>query len=197
MKRVFLAVIIVGVVIGMITTALQKNSEEPTPLARLKEQYAKKAKPSVDHTLFAQLNKKFARPQEVTAACISCHNGRHKEVMESTHWNWERIEYIPGKGIRPLGKKNVLNNFCIGISGNEQSCNKCHIGYGYADASFNFADSLNVDCLACHDNSPGRFPGQYNPVAGASFISHLQQLWNDKPGNRQRSPTVCQYCGNV
>jgi len=153
MKRVFLAVVIVGMVIGMVMTALQKNSAEPTPLVKLKEQYAKKGKPSVDHALFAQLNKKFARPQEVTAACISCHNGRHREVMESTHWNWERIEYIPGKGIRPLGKKNVLNNFCIGISGNEQSCNKCHIGYGYADASFNFADSLNVDCLACHDNS--------------------------------------------
>jgi octaheme c-type cytochrome (tetrathionate reductase family) len=153
MKRVFLAVLIIAVVAGMMITALQKNSGESTPLARLKEQYSRKKQASVDHTLFTQLQKKFIRPQDVTAACISCHNGRHKEVMQSTHWNWERLEYIQGKGIRPLGKRNVLNNFCIGISGNEQSCNKCHAGYGYANASFNFSDSLNVDCLACHDNS--------------------------------------------
>ncbi len=153
MKRVFLAVLITAAVIGMVFTALHKNSEEITPLAKLKEQYQRKGNTSVDHTLFSQLRKKFARPQDVTAACIACHNGRHREVMQSTHWNWERTEYIQGKGIRAIGKRNVLNNFCIGISGNEQSCNKCHIGYGYADASFNFRDSLNVDCLACHDNS--------------------------------------------
>jgi octaheme c-type cytochrome (tetrathionate reductase family) len=47
----------------------------------------------------------------------------------------------------------VLNNFCIGISGNQQSCNKCHVGYGYGDASFDFRNPLNIDCLACHDNS--------------------------------------------
>jgi octaheme c-type cytochrome (tetrathionate reductase family) len=107
----------------------------------------------VDHSLFSQLKKNFVKPQEVIAACISCHNGRAAEVMHSSHWNWDRIEYVAGKGIRRVGKRNVLNNFCIGISGNEQSCNKCHIGYGYADAKFNFKDSLNVDCLACHDNS--------------------------------------------
>jgi len=153
MKRLFLAVLVMAILTGLVVTAVRKNSSDGTPLARLKEQYAKKKQPSVNHALFPQLRGKFTRPQEVTAACISCHNGRSREVMQSTHWNWERIEYIPGKGIRPLGKRNVLNNFCIGISGNEQSCNRCHIGYGYADGSFNFSDSLNVDCLACHDNS--------------------------------------------
>ncbi|MGA7161638.1 MAG: tetrathionate reductase family octaheme c-type cytochrome [Bacteroidota bacterium] len=153
MKRILTSVLILGALTGMLSLALHTNSSESTPLEKLKEQYAHKVKASVDHSLFPQLKKKFRKPQEVTAACISCHNGRAAEVMHSTHWNWERIEYIPGKGIRPLGKRNVLNNFCIGISGNEQSCNKCHIGYGYADAKFNFKDSLNVDCLACHDNS--------------------------------------------
>jgi octaheme c-type cytochrome (tetrathionate reductase family) len=153
MKRLMLGVLILGMVAGMSMLALHKNSSEMTPMAKLKERFAPRPKPSIDHALFPQLRKRFVRPQEVTAACISCHNGRHAEVMQSTHWNWERSEYIPGKGIRPVGKKNVLNNFCIGISGNEQSCNKCHIGYGYADRSFDFKDSLNVDCLACHDNS--------------------------------------------
>ena len=52
-----------------------------------------------------------------------------------------------------IGKKNILNNFCIGISSNEESCNKCHAGYNWTDAKFDFTDSENVDCLACHDNT--------------------------------------------
>jgi octaheme c-type cytochrome (tetrathionate reductase family) len=148
---------------GLIVTALHKSGAETAPLEKLREQYAHRVKPSVDHSLFTQLKKRFARPQDVTAACISCHNGRAAEVMQSTHWNWERTEYIIGKGIRAIGKRNVLNNFCIGISGNEQSCNRCHIGYGYSDTHFNFRDSLNVDCLACHDNS-----GMYTKAVGGA-----------------------------
>ncbi len=153
MKRIFFSLLALGLLAGLVTTALHKKSIESTPLAQLKDRYASKAKSSVDHSMFPQLKKRFNTPQEVTAACIACHNARHTEVMHSTHWNWERTEYIEGKGIRTIGKRNALNNFCIGISGNEQSCNKCHIGFGYADAAFNFNDSLNVDCLACHDNS--------------------------------------------
>jgi octaheme c-type cytochrome (tetrathionate reductase family) len=168
MKRQFLAIGAFGVFIGVVMTALHKNSSENTPQEKLKERYTHKVQASVDHSLFPQLKKKFKRPQEVTAVCISCHNGRAAEVMRSTHWNWERVEYIAGKGIRALGKKNVLNNFCIGISGNEQSCNKCHAGYGYADATFNFKDSLNVDCLACHDNS-----STYIKAAGGAGMPDL------------------------
>jgi octaheme c-type cytochrome (tetrathionate reductase family) len=153
MKRIVTVLLVFGALIGMMLLALHKKSSESTPQQKLKDRYAHKVNASVDHSLFPQLKKKFVKPQEVTAACISCHNGRAAEVMHSTHWNWDRIEYVAGKGIRGVGKKNVLNNFCIGISGNEQSCNKCHIGYGYANAKFNFNDSLNVDCLACHDNS--------------------------------------------
>lgn len=114
----------------MVVAAVSTPAEQDSTLAELRAKYSKKETPSVDHTQFAILKQKFAKPQDVTAACISCHNQRHKEVMQSTHWNWGRIEYIPGKGIRRLGKRNVLNNFCIGVSGNEQSCAKCHIGYG-------------------------------------------------------------------
>ncbi len=163
MKRIFFSLLAIVIVVGMIISVLHKDSAENIPLAKLKERYSKKTKSSVDHTLFAQLQKPFSKPQDVTAACISCHNGRHKEVMHSSHWNWERLEYVEGKGIRAVGKKNVLNNFCIGISGNEQSCNKCHIGYGYGDANFNFNDSLNVDCLSCHDNS-----STYTKAAGGA-----------------------------
>lgn len=153
MKRILLVLLGVGVAAGVLLTTLPRRSVGPSPQVQLKERMAKKAKPSVDHSQFEKLKKPFEKPQDVTAACISCHNGRHIEVMQSSHWNWERTEFIPGQGIRRLGKKNVLNNFCIGISGNEQSCNKCHVGYGYGDANFDFKNPLNIDCLACHDNT--------------------------------------------
>jgi len=153
MKRIFLPLFMLLVFVGMILTALHKNSSDTPPLLKLKAEYSVRHKSSVDHSLFPELKKKFKRPQDVTAACISCHNGRADEVMKSSHWNWERTEYIVGKGIRSLGKRNVLNNFCIGITSNEQSCSRCHAGYGYSNGPSYFKDSLNVDCLACHDNS--------------------------------------------
>ena len=163
MKRILLALFLFGALTTMIVVALRPSSAEPTPLAKLTAQYAAKPKSSVDHSLFPQLRVRFARPQDVTAACITCHNGRAIEVMRSSHWNWERTEYVAGQGIRALGKKDILNNFCIGVAGNEQSCNRCHIGYGYADSTFDFKNPLNVDCLACHDNS-----GKYAKAAGGA-----------------------------
>lgn len=176
MKRIFAGLIALAVFVGLLVTTLHKNSSENSPLADLKAQFARKVKPSIDHSLFSQLRKKFTKPQQVTAACISCHNGRAREVMNSTHWNWERTEYIPGQGIRAIGKRNVLNNFCIGVSGNQQSCTRCHAGYGYSDASFDFSDSLNVDCLACHDNSGTYFKatdgaGMPDPSVNLSFVA--------------------------
>lgn len=153
MKRYIIPLLALAITAVFYIASITKKDVEPTSLEVLKAKYSTKEKPSVDHSKFNQLHKKFSRPQEVTAACIECHNERHTEVMNSSHWNWEREEYIEGRGIRYVGKKNILNNFCIGINTNEQSCNKCHIGYGWGDKHFNFNDPNNVDCLACHDNS--------------------------------------------
>ncbi|MFZ1976434.1 MAG: tetrathionate reductase family octaheme c-type cytochrome [Bacteroidota bacterium] len=154
MKKTIMSIGFGVLVLSLLTMlTLTDHGTATTPLMKLHTKYQQKETSSVDHTQFTQLKKHFSKPQDVTAACISCHNERHIEVMQSSHWNWERQEYVEGKGIRTLGKKNILNNFCIGISGNEQSCNKCHIGYGWGDKSFDFKNPLNVDCLACHDNS--------------------------------------------
>ncbi len=109
--------------------------------------------PAADHSEFEVLQQEFERPQDLTAACLSCHNKRHTEIMSTAHWNWEREETIEGKGIVSLGKKNILNNFCIGVSGSEKTCVRCHIGYGYEDKNFDFSNPNNIDCLVCHDNS--------------------------------------------
>ncbi len=106
-----------------------------------------------DHSSFEILNKKFENVHEVTKACITCHTKRDEEIMATSHWNWERLENLDGKGIVPIGKKNILNNFCIGVSGSEGSCMRCHIGYGWKDKNFDFNEPTNIDCLVCHDNS--------------------------------------------
>jgi octaheme c-type cytochrome (tetrathionate reductase family) len=153
MKRFIIPVIALAIIAVAFFSSVTRTDVAPAPLSELIAKYGTSEKSSVDHSKFSQLQKKFVKPQEVTAACIDCHNGRHTEVMNSSHWNWEREEYIEGRGIRYIGKKNILNNYCIGINTNEQSCNKCHIGYGWGDKDFDFSNPNNVDCLACHDNS--------------------------------------------
>jgi octaheme c-type cytochrome (tetrathionate reductase family) len=116
---------------------------------------------AVDHTQFEVLQQDFENAHDVTAACLSCHNQRDKEVMMTSHWKWQREEELEGKGVVPLGKRNILNNFCIGVSASEGTCTRCHIGYGWHDKSFDFGEPTNIDCLVCHDNS-----GEYKKGKG-------------------------------
>jgi len=139
-----------------ILAAVQFFHEDDPPnllLDELKVKMAKQHVPSVDHSKFDILKQDFETPQEVTAACISCHTERHKEVMESFHWNWEQETYVEGKGVMYLGKTNLLNNFCIGVGGNQKACAKCHIGFGMGQKDFDPELPNNVDCMVCHDNS--------------------------------------------
>jgi len=168
----------------LLTGSLQRQTGRSDTIQDLKRIYARKHVPSVDHKKFAILQKKFSSPQEVTPACISCHTERHKEVMASTHWNWSREVYLPGRGIRDIGKKNLLNNFCIGVSSNLQGCSKCHAGYGYTDNDFDFTDARDVDCLVCHDNS-GTYTktsaGLPSPEVDLNFVA--QRVGRPQRGN--------------
>lgn len=97
----------------------------------------------------------FKTPQEVTNACLECHEDAAKEVMKTIHWTWSKdIQSIPGhKGTFELGKKNIFNNYCIATTSNWPRCTSCHAGYGWKDAHFDFSKEENVDCLVCHDHS--------------------------------------------
>ena len=121
MKKIFLILAFLGVAITFMYIEFVPKYQEKPELAKLKEKLAKDDKKSVDHSKFAILNQNFTEPQKVTEACLSCHTERGKEVMNSNHWNWEREEYIKGRGIVYLGKKNAINNFCIGTEGNDKS----------------------------------------------------------------------------
>jgi octaheme c-type cytochrome (tetrathionate reductase family) len=153
MKKILAFVTLAGLAI-VIAVSLLAPVDTPQPfMTELRERMKASPASSVDHSQFAELQGSFNRPRDVTAACITCHNHRHTEVMRSNHWNWEREEYIPGRGVVYIGKKNAMNNFCIGALGNEASCAKCHIGLGMTEAGFSYTDAGNIDCLVCHDQT--------------------------------------------
>jgi len=110
---------------------------------------------SVDHSEFGDLEGPFESGPEVTEACLGCHNNAAEEVMATAHWQWlgKEVE-VPGhKGKIRIGKKNLINNFCIGITPHIKGCTKCHIGYGWEDDGFDFEDETKIDCLVCHDTT--------------------------------------------
>lgn len=85
--------------------------------------------------------------------------------MKTAHWNLVGDEVtVPGHdNPMRIGKRNVINNFCIGISSNWPGCTTCHIGYGWEDENFDLTDPSLIDCLVCHDTS-----GKYQKEKGGA-----------------------------
>ena len=104
-------------------------------------------------TMSAYFTKKFSSPQEVTQACLECHPQAATDFMKTAHWQWVGPEEkVPGRPepVR-IGKRNLMNNFCLNIVGNWSACTKCHAGYGWDKADYDFSKKDNIDCLVCHD----------------------------------------------
>jgi octaheme c-type cytochrome (tetrathionate reductase family) len=95
----------------------------------------------------------------VTQACLGCHPDAASEVMHSQHWTWlGNAAQVRGQGPAhaspvQIGKKNLINNYCLSIESNWPKCTSCHAGYGWKDATFDFSVPTHVDCLVCHDRS--------------------------------------------
>ena len=78
-----------------------------------------------------------------------------------------------------ISHKNQINNFCIGIQGNQKKCTTCHIGYGWEDANFDFQNPVNVDCLACHTDSNLYGKGDYGyPLEAVDLLAAAQSVRN-------------------
>ncbi|MBW6486683.1 MAG: tetrathionate reductase family octaheme c-type cytochrome [Syntrophobacterales bacterium] len=114
----------------------------------------------VDHAQFVE-GATFKSGQEVTAKCLECHDKEAADLMKTTHWKWSKEQDVNGKKME-LGKKNVINNFCLAVPGNWPGCTICHAGYDWKDGSYDFSKAENVDCLACHDTT-----GSYKKVSPA------------------------------
>jgi octaheme c-type cytochrome (tetrathionate reductase family) len=139
------SLVVVGIALAIV--ASQRASR-----AELTPAFERKARAHFDHT--PVIPESFDSPQAVTRKCLECHpTAAH--VMRTSHFQWLGPEApIAGRpGAHRIGKRNLINNFCIATRGNERSCMKCHAGYGWSDANFDFSKSENVDCLVCHEHS--------------------------------------------
>jgi octaheme c-type cytochrome (tetrathionate reductase family) len=134
-------------------------------------------KPHTDHT--ALLGGPFDSGPEVTETCLGCHPQAADQIMATTHWTWESKPYEIARRDEPVtvGKKNSLNNFCIGIKSNWEGCTSCHAGYGWESAEFDFSVETNVDCLVCHDQSGTYVKGNAGwPVEGVDLAEVAQSV---------------------
>jgi octaheme c-type cytochrome (tetrathionate reductase family) len=120
-----------------------------------------KRRTHVDHSTF--FDQPFADGPAVTRACLECHPDASKQVMKTSHWHWQGdpVEIAGHSGKHRIGKKNLINNFCIGVISNWGGCTSCHAGFGWDGPDFDFDNPELVDCLGCHDQS-GTYAKQSN-----------------------------------
>ncbi len=142
-----LVITLAVIIIPIVVFASNRTPPRDDPQAGLVER-----PPHTDHS--ALLKGPYESGSDVTAACLECHEEAALDVMKTVHWTWESepVE-VPGHDglVATIGKKNQINNFCIGSQGNEKKCMSCHAGYGWEDdRTFDFNNPLNVDCLICH-----------------------------------------------
>jgi octaheme c-type cytochrome (tetrathionate reductase family) len=113
---------------------------------------------------------------DVTRACLSCHPDSAGQVMQTSHWTWESEPVMRDGEMVTIGKKNQINNYCIGTQGN-YGCMSCHAGYGWTSASFDFTIEENVDCLVCHEQSGGYVKTKGGlPAEGVDLIAAAQSV---------------------
>ena len=95
-------------------------------------------------------------PGEVTQECLRCHDQQAEDFMKSAHWLWEGPSFFPeGTDWEPYGGKanSSINNSAIAVGGNWRHCTRCHAGYGWKNADFDFTSKESMDCLVCHDTT--------------------------------------------
>lgn len=169
----FVAILfLIGIPVWYFTSDAESNLDKPW------ENMPRRAA-HVDHkNLFDGLGELATGPQ-VTAACLTCHENAGEQMLHTAHWKWESdaVEIEGREGLYATGKKNTVNNFCIGIQGNWAACTACHAGYGWDDADFDFEDAGNIDCLVCHDNSGTYRKGQAGiPLDGVDLLAAAKSV---------------------
>ncbi len=174
-KYIWIAGLVVTALLIVVPVILAVAPDKDTPDSP--SDHLPKRAPHTDHTNL--IKGPFATGSEVTLACLSCHKNAAYQVMQTTHWTWQAPAVTVEGRDEPIstGKANVINNFCIGIQSNWPGCTKCHAGYGWEDASFDFSNQSNVDCLVCHEQT-----GTYTkasaglPAEGVDLVSVAQSV---------------------
>ena len=199
MKKIFLqyctplllSLAVVTSVYAKAEEELATKAEEEPATGQLEEDIKEVPKTSTaDHSLFKELQKDFKTGPEVTRACLGCHNAASKQLHMTTHWTWAYDNELTGQ---KLGKKNVVNNFCVATASNWARCTSCHIGYGWKDGNFDLKAEDNVDCLVCHETT-----GTYKkfPTA-AGHPNYEPKMWPPKKGKVWQPPDLKKIAQSV
>ncbi len=172
--------------IPVVVAALLLHSLFAGPVKEVKDPWETivKKRTHLDHS--ALFKRPFDSPQKVTAACLECHETAARDMMKTAHWKWEGDPvHLPGhEEPKKIGKKNLINNFCIGIRGNWPSCTSCHAGYGWRNDNFDFEKEENVDCLVCHDWSGSYAKGPFGmPKKGVDLLAVARSVGYPKRDN--------------
>ena len=134
---------------------------------------------TADHRAFKQLQGPFAI-EEVTKACLGCHNVAAKQLHKTTHWNWETVDRHTGQ---KLGKKNAINSFYLSVNSNIESCSACHIGFDWRDDEFDFTSDTGVDCLICHDTTGTYAAEKFHQSRARCAVCH-----DERPKRKKGDP---------
>jgi len=125
---------------------------------------------TADHSQHPILKQQFEKPEDVTKACLSCHNQAALQIHKTIHWTWKD----PADPTGATGKGGLsVNNFCISVGSNEPRCTSCHAGYGWKNKDFDFTRPESVDCLVCHERTGTykKFPTMAGyPVTNATMF---------------------------
>jgi octaheme c-type cytochrome (tetrathionate reductase family) len=142
-----------------------------------------------DHAKYSQLNREFASGREVTRTCLGCHVKAASQIHQTKHWNWELINPDTGQ---KLGKKHVLNNYCISAIPNMETCSDCHISHEWSSQEFDFGSEDNVDCLICHDTTgiyrKGKLPEDHPGI-------DLTEIAQNVGPTSRRNCGLCHFSG--
>jgi len=178
--RAFAQAIGISVMVGFAAIALTSVLSPRLARSDDDKRVAVRLPPKKSHTDHSGMMKgPFADGPSVTRACLTCHPAAGQQMLHSEHFTWlGESAMVPGKGgpghesPQRIGKRNLINNFCLTIESNWPRCTNCHAGYGWKDASFDFGKVENVDCLICHEQT-----GTYRkdlggvPVAGVNLAA--------------------------
>ncbi len=112
---------------------------------------------------------------DVTRACLTCHEEAGDQVAHTAHFEWlgDPVSVNGSDELIRIGKANLLNNFCIGVQSNWTGCTRCHAGYGWSDANYDFTNVENVDCLVCHDQTGSYVKGSSGQVAEGVDLTYV------------------------
>lgn len=134
----------------------------------------------------------FVNAQNVVVQCLKCHPKEGEDILQSSHWTWQRKRVIAGEE-KLYSKKTGLSTFAIQAGANPEQCLTCHISTNLLNERFDPTSAIHIDCLVCHDTT-GRYQRNLGaPKEGLDLAAIARRV--GRPTARNCSVCHGQECG--